>query len=132
MKEFLRPSWAKIIIMLLLPLYIGYVVEVIDVQVGTSIVQVVQEGWRVTILPYLALMFGAIAVLVGNENYFDNLARFGFTESIGYFFLETILPLVINYLIAAALVALVKKLFPQLTAKRVTKKSPPPEEAMEL
>lgn len=135
MKQFFKPTWAKIILMLLVPIYFGYVIEFGSPSATGSTLDIVFQGWRFSPLPYIALFFGAISVILGEERFFAGISQFNPGETVWYFCLEIVLPLVINYLLACVLVFVYRKAFPprvQVQKPVQPPESIPPEEGMEL
>lgn len=122
MIDFFRPTKAKILLTLLLPLYVGYVVEV-------TASDTVVRSWSFSPFPFAALIFGAIAVWVNSENFFSGLGQFSFFQLVWYFFLEIVLPLALDYVIACALVYLYRRV-----RARYAKPEPPkaPTDALQL
>lgn len=112
MKDFFKPTKVKIILALLIPLYIGFVVEVVTVDVAGTTFDLTRESWRITPLPYAALLFGALGVIVGRENYFADLRGLSFIKASGYFFLEVVFPFIITYLLSCIIVYFYFRLFP--------------------
>ncbi len=134
MKAFFKPTWAKVIIMLLLPLYLGYVVELSRTGGDGSTLVVTFQGWRISPLPYLALFFGALSVFLGDEGFFAALNQFSLGQNLWYFCLEIIVPLMINYLLACFFVWLYHRAFPKRksASTQPPPAEPPTEEGMEL
>lgn len=126
MKEIFKPTKAKIIVTLLLPLYIGMVVEVVNVTSSG----IASGEWRLILVPFAFLFFGGLAVFVTNENFFSALSNYSLGESVWYFFLEIILPLMINYVVACLLVHYSKKLWRQY--KKTSTELPPLDDSMQL
>ncbi|MCH7492168.1 hypothetical protein IID19_01070 [Patescibacteria group bacterium] len=126
MKDIFRPTKAKIIVTLLLPLYIGMVIEVASISSGG----LAAGEWKLIFLPFAFLFFGGLAVFIVNENFFSALSNYSFGESVWYFFLEIILPLIINYVIACLLVHYSKKLWRQY--KKTSVDLPPVDEELSL
>ena len=101
MKDFFKPTVAKIIIMLVLPFYFG-IIATVYLDLDFSVV--VEQAVSVTFIPYIILVFGTMYLWSSSENFFDNLAVLNTSQTIWYFFLEIILPLIINYLLACLLI----------------------------
>ncbi|MBI5037801.1 MAG: hypothetical protein HZC01_03830 [Candidatus Kerfeldbacteria bacterium] len=112
MHDFFKPTKAKIILALLIPLYIGYVVEVTSVTVSGATFDLTRESWHITALPYAALIFGALGVIVGRENYFSELQNYSFMQGVWYFILEAVLPLLITYLLSCGIMYVYRRFFP--------------------
>ncbi|MFZ6036334.1 MAG: hypothetical protein ACOYUK_04275 [Patescibacteria group bacterium] len=128
MKDFFRLTWPKIIVALILPLYIGYVVQQVPAGEAGAIGPVFEDGWRISPLPFAVLLFGAIAVVLGSENFFSGFSDFTWYQSVGYFILEIVVPLGINYLVACGLVYLYRRIY----ARFKPNQSSPAEEGMDL
>jgi len=126
MKDIFKPTKAKIIVALLMPLYIGWVIEVANISSnGLAIGE-----WKLVFLPFVFLFFGGLTVLLVNEDFFSALSNYSFGELVWYFFLEIILPLMINYVLACLVVYYSKKLWRQY--KKTSVHLPPVDDSMRL
>ncbi|MFA6098183.1 MAG: hypothetical protein WCV50_01920 [Patescibacteria group bacterium] len=98
MKEFFRPTKLKLILTFLLPFYLGIIYEISQTGSGTE--AVATPNFTVSLLPYILLIFGAVALWANKEGFFDKLSLITTGQAVWYFCLEVILPLIVNYLLA--------------------------------
>lgn len=105
MKDFLRPTKLKVILAFLFPFYLGIVARVAD---PTTLA--LQNHLKVSWAPFVVLIFGGLALWATADQFFAPLQNVSPGQTVGYVFLEIILPLIINYLIVCAIIYFVQRL----------------------
>ena len=120
MKNFFKPTIFKIALTFFIPFYFGVVGQV--VVDANSQISIVNKA-SVTFLPYVILIFGTMYLWTSSELIFAEMALLTTSQKFLYIFLEVLLPIIINYLIACVIVYLIKFIWPH--NKKKIKNSPP-------
>jgi len=102
MKEFLKPTLAKLILIVLIPFYFGVIGDFALGADGVSTIIVSQV--RVVFLPYVVLIFSAMVLWISSGGVLADYSFLSTGQKILYLFTEAILPLLINYLLACLIV----------------------------
>lgn len=102
MKEFFRPSWAKVIVALFFPFYFGVEGVVSSGQIGYHTV----FSW----MPFSIFVIATIALWANTDTISGQLAQATGGEKIMGLVTEVVLPLAVDYVLACAVVWVYKKL----------------------
>jgi len=110
MKEFFKPTKAKIILMLLIPFYLA--IEIGAAKAGAASSISLTYNLIFFSLPYVVMIFIGISLLANvpldSTSWF--WPQFSLGQKIWIFFLELIIPLLINYVLACLIVYLYRRI----------------------